>query len=103
MELFAFALVNAHNGAQSPPMADSVEGQFVTCLHSFQDELGGVPVLLIGMLDGGIVARSCSTMNVLFVIDTSICNTKSVWAIASLGRSCFASGGEDGKLIIWQV
>ena len=75
----------------------------MTCLQSFQDELGGVPVLLIGMLDGVIIARSCATMNVLFVIDQSICNTQSVWAITSLGRSCFATGGEDGKLIVWQV
>jgi len=81
----------------------SHKGQFVTCLRVFQDSLGGQPVLLIGMLSGGVVARSCGTMSVLFVIESQVCNTLSVWAIRDLGQSCFATGGDDGNLLVWQV
>jgi hypothetical protein len=72
-------------------------------MQTFQDELGGPRVLLIGMLDGSIVARSCVTMNVLFLIDSTFLQTQSIWAIASLGQSCFVTGGEDSNLILWQV
>lgn len=57
----------------------------------------------MGLLDGGIVVRSCVTMNILFVLDNSICHTKAVWAITSLGQSCFATGGDDGNLVAWRV
>jgi len=81
----------------------SHKGQFVSCLRVFQDSLGGQPVLLIGMVSGGIVARTCSTMSVVFVIDSQFCNTQTVWAIRDLGQSCFATGGDDGNLLVWKV
>lgn len=60
-------------------------------------------MLLVGLLDGSIVARSCASMNILFVLDASICRTKAVWSITNLGQSCFATGGDDGNLIVWKV
>ena len=63
----------------------------------------GVQVLLIGLLDGCIVVRSCSSMNILFTIDSSICRTTAVWSINNLGQSCFATGGDDGNLIVWRI
>lgn len=42
-------------------------------------------------------------MNILFVLDASICRTKAVWSITNLGQSCFATGGDDGNLIVWKI
>jgi WD40 repeat protein len=76
---------------------------FITALRVFQDIMGGIQVLLIGLLDGGIAVRSCGSMNILFFLDSSICHTKAVWSIANLGQSCFATGGDDGNLIVWRI
>ena len=80
-------------------------GAGVTSMCYFQDALGGVPSLIIGLFDSRIVIRSCSTMALLLTLDSSIslCNG-SVWSVVDLGgQSCFASGGDDGKVIMWQV
>lgn len=63
----------------------------------------GVPVLIIGLLDGNIVLRSCITLKILFVVDSGICFTKAIWSIASLGQSCFATGTDDGNVIVWRI
>ena len=76
----------------------------VTSLRTFQDSCGGQLVLLIGLLDGRIVVRSCMTMLIMFTIPNSIYNTKAVWSLTVIpGSSCFAAGGEDGQLIIWRI
>lgn len=75
----------------------------VTAIKLFEDSNGGVPALIIGLIDGWIFIRSCVSLQVLLQLDSSICSTTTVWSIASLGQSCFASGGEDGQLLIWQV
>lgn len=80
-------------------------GASVLSLCYFQDALGGTPSLVIGLSDGRIVIRSCTTMALLLTLDSSIsqCNG-AVWAVTDLGgQSCFASGGDDGKVIMWQV
>lgn len=63
----------------------------------------GVQVLIIGLLDGTIVVRSCVTMKVLFQLDNSICRSLAIWSIADLGQSCFATGSDDGNIVLWKV
>jgi len=76
----------------------------IMSMSLFKDDKGGVPVILLGLADGWILARSCATMNLIFRIDQSFCRTGTVWSIVDLGRmSCFASGGEDKQLICWNV
>jgi hypothetical protein len=55
------------------------------------------------MLDGGLVARSCASMSIMFVIEPNICSTKTIRDIQCLGQGCFATAGDDGNLIVWQV
>ena len=75
----------------------------ITATKCFQDDLGGQKCLLIGLLDGRIVARSCTTMNILFVIDSAVCQTRGVWSILPLGQSCFATGGDDCSVVVWRL
>lgn len=63
----------------------------------------GIQVLLVGLADGSVLVRSAITMTLMIVLDSTLCNTKSVWSIVSLGKSCFAAGGEDGQLICWKI
>jgi len=79
------------------------EGILVTALEVFSDELGGQPVLLVGLSDGRIVIISCRTMKILYTIDSIICTTTTVNCIVSIGSNRFISVGDDGQLIIWQV
>lgn len=74
----------------------------VTALE-YCDDLGGLQALMIGLGNGTIVVRSCASMNILFKLESTICRTRTVWSIKSLGHSCFASGGDDGQMIMWQV
>lgn len=64
-------------------------------------------MLLIGHENGTISVRSCQNlavgMQLLFFIDSGVCKTKNIKAIASLGGSFFASTGEDGNVVIWQI
>ena len=79
-------------------------GVCVTALRCFQDNAGGQLSLLVGLFDGRIVVRSCATMAILFTIPSSTFNTRAVWGLVTIPNSgCFASGGDDGQLIIWQV
>ena len=84
-------------------------GTPVTSLRCFQDIFGGQQTLIIGLLDGRIILRSCATMNILFAINNNLLpsnvHTKAVWSIVSLGvgSSCFATGGDDGQLVVWRV
>ena len=86
-------------------------GEFAfTCTQSdkvtalgYCDDLGGLQALLIGLVNGTMVIRSCSSMNILFKLESTICRTSCIWSIVSLGHSCFASGGDDGQMIMWRV
>ena len=84
-------------------------GTPVTALRCFQDSFGGQQALLVGLMDGRIIMRSCATMNILMAIPNNILpsrvDSKTVWSLLSLGAgsSCFAAGGEDGQLVIWRV
>jgi WD40 repeat protein len=78
-------------------------GQAITTLRAFQDNLGGQPALLIGLMDGSIAVRSCASLSLLFVIPNSVCSTQTTWALQPLGQSCFASAGDDGQLIVWKI
>ena len=60
-------------------------------------------MLLIGLLDGSIWIRSCLTMNLLVVIESSIAYNQAAWSIEPLGQSCFASATDDGQLIVWKI
>lgn len=63
----------------------------------------GQQCLLIGHIDGSIVLRSCATMTKIMVLDPSICYSKTIWSFANLGQSCFASAGDDGNIVVWNV
>lgn len=63
----------------------------------------GVPSLVIGLANGWINIRACSNMALILALDATIYNTQAIWSIKFLGKSCFAAGGEDGQLIIWNV
>lgn len=65
--------------------------------------LTGQQVLLIGLYDGSIWIRSCTTMNLLVIIESSIAYNQATWAIEPLGQSCFASATEDGQVIVWKI
>eukprot|EP01006_Ploeotia_vitrea_P011692 TRINITY_DN31082_c0_g1_i2.p1 TRINITY_DN31082_c0_g1~~TRINITY_DN31082_c0_g1_i2.p1 ORF type:complete len:384 (+),score=-17.56 TRINITY_DN31082_c0_g1_i2:80-1231(+) len=83
-------------------------GVGITSLHVFQDLLGGQQVLLVGLTDGKIMARSCVTMNLLFSLDITNfgpnnIHMQTVWSIASLGHSCFVSSDNTGRVIVWKA
>ena len=79
-------------------------GVCITALQCFQDNAGGQMTLIVGLFDGRIILRSCSTMNILFTVPSNVYNTRAVWSIVAIPNSgCFATGGDDGQLIIWQV
>jgi WD40 repeat protein len=84
-------------------MGSGSHGQVITALRAFQDGVGGQPALLVGLVDGSIAVRSCATLSLLFVIPSATCGTSTVWALEPLGQSCFASGGDDGQLIVWKI
>lgn len=63
-------------------------------------------VLLVGLQTGNIVILSWNTMNPIFTIDgpTTISHQNSVvWSISNFYPGYFATGGDDGKLIIWRT
>ncbi len=64
----------------------------------------GQLVLLVGLMDGRIMIRSCATMALFFVIEASVANTRTVWGFVDMGDEAhFASAGDDGSLIVWNV
>lgn len=83
-------------------MIFSLIPQFYLSIFSFYYS-PGQQVLLIGLLDGSIWIRSCSTMNLLVVIESSIAYNQAAWKIEPLGQSCFASATDDGQLIVWKI
>lgn len=63
----------------------------------------GNQLILVGLSDGRIVVRS-DTMTLLCRLDSHIvCHAGAVWAIENCGSGYFATGGEDGKLILWCI
>lgn len=60
-------------------------------------------MLIIGLLEGSIVVRSCQSMKILFSLDHTICHTKAIWSIVDLGQSCFGTGSDEGNIIVWKV
>jgi hypothetical protein len=61
-------------------------------------------MLLVGTSEGVICARSCVSMNIMFVLDRrTVSHQDTITNIVSLGHSCFASVSDDGHLMIWQV
>jgi WD40 repeat protein len=77
-------------------------GQSVTALK-FCENLGSLQTIIVGLSDGSITIRSCVSMGILFNLEHTICNTKCIWAIIPLGHNCFATGGDDGQLLVWRV
>lgn len=78
-------------------------GAVVTALMSSQDKAGN-RLLVVGLVSGCLVLRSLSTMNVLIRLEQlPVCHTGSVWAMLSLGSGYFATGGDDGRLVVWCV
>lgn len=75
----------------------------ITAMSVFQDGYNGVQSLIIGLADGWINVRACSTMALIFSLDSTLYKTRTVWGIQFLGKSCFAVAGEDGQLIVWKV
>jgi WD40 repeat protein len=80
-----------------------VHSSMVTSLKAFKDGHGGVQVLIIGLLQGTIVIRSCLSMKILFNLDQSICHTKAIWSLVDMGHSCFGAGSDDGNVVVWTV
>lgn len=77
-------------------------------IHCFCYCFVGQPTLLIGLSDGKIMARSCVTMGLLFSIDIANfgphkIHMQTVWALTSLGHSCFVSSDNTGRVIIWRA
>ena len=75
----------------------------VTSMCYFQDTHGGVPMLLIGHENGSISARSCLTMKLLFFVEAVVCKTRNIRRIMDVGKSCFATTGDDGNVIVWSI
>lgn len=65
--------------------------------------LAGVQVLIVGMVDGFIFIRSCVTMKILFMINSSFCHTRTIWSMVDLGQSCFCTGSDEGSVIVWRI
>jgi len=80
-------------------------GVCVCSMKTFQDGFGGQQVLIIGLYDGRIVLRSCACMVILLTIPNSAFKTKAMWSIVNIdrGSSCFATGSEDGQLLVWRI
>jgi hypothetical protein len=57
----------------------------------------------VGLADGNIVCRSCISLNSIFVIDSTVLSTQTIWSIVSLGKSCFGTAGEDGHIVVWKI
>jgi hypothetical protein len=63
----------------------------------------GNQLLLVGLSDGRISMLS-ESMQLLCRLDSHIlCHNGAVWAIENCGQGFFASGGDDGKLILWKI
>jgi WD40 repeat protein len=62
--------------------------------------LPGNNILLVGLINGVILFRS-STMQLLFRLE--MYHSGPVWSIANCGPGYVASGGDDGRLIIWDI
>jgi len=61
-------------------------------------------LLLVGLSDGKIIARSWKCLNDLVVIDQTVINhTGEVWSIKSCSSCVVSTGGGDGKLIVWNL
>lgn len=75
----------------------------VTCLCSFQDNVGGVPLLLVGLQDGRVMMRSALTMDLLVTIDGQLHQNRPVWDILHVGQSCFVSAGDSGFVVVCRV
>lgn len=75
----------------------------IASLAVFQDTLGGEQCLIIGLIDGRILIRSCVTMSLLLSMDGAAHSNQTVWSIVTIGHSCFASAGESGALVVWKV
>lgn len=77
------------------------------CFHSVffccAMRIAGVQVLIVGLMDGTIVVRSCVSMKILFCLDQSICHTKTIWSIVDLGQSCFGTGSDEGNIVVWKI
>eukprot|EP01041_Mallomonas_annulata_P007239 gene7239-14770_t len=78
-------------------------GTVVTALLSSQDTSGN-RLLIVGLVSGAIVIRSLFTSNALLRIEgVSIGHKEAVWSMVNLGAGFFATGGEDGRLIVWKI
>jgi len=78
----------------------------VTTMTTFQDDAQqGQACLVIALFDGRIFLRSCSTLDIVFVLTPQMSGAVSsiIWSLKSLGHSCFASGHDDGNIVIWQI
>eukprot|EP00607_Mallomonas_marina_P002352 CAMPEP_0182425288 /NCGR_PEP_ID=MMETSP1167-20130531/11656_1 /TAXON_ID=2988 /ORGANISM="Mallomonas Sp, Strain CCMP3275" /LENGTH=402 /DNA_ID=CAMNT_0024605825 /DNA_START=127 /DNA_END=1335 /DNA_ORIENTATION=+ len=78
-------------------------GEVITSLLFTQDKAGN-RLLVVGLAPGSMIIRSLSTMNILIRIEAvSVCHVEAVWAMMNLGNGYFATGGNDGRLVVWNV
>jgi len=75
----------------------------VSCLSGFQDTMGGIPLLLVGLSDGRVMMRSALTMELLVVLDGQAHQNQPIWSILNVGRSCFATSSNTGFLAVCNV
>mmetsp|Transcript_7472 Transcript_7472/g.11100 ORF Transcript_7472/g.11100 Transcript_7472/m.11100 type:complete len:394 (+) Transcript_7472:75-1256(+) len=76
------------------------EGTVVTALASAEDGYGGI-VVLVGLSDGKIIIRSWKCLDDLIVLDQHVRHRGEVWCIKSCFPGVVATGGADGKVIVW--
>jgi hypothetical protein len=60
-------------------------------------------VLVVGLADGSFVIRSTLTMALLMSFDPSLSGNQPIWSIVNLGKSCFATAGDDGNMTVWKI
>lgn len=64
----------------------------------------GVPLMLVGLMNGSLLGRSRNSMTLLFRIDSSFCRTSQVTSIQDMGqRSAFVLVGTEGQLLCWSL
>jgi len=86
-------------------MKDEAMGQGVVCLNSI-DDTGGNKLLLCGLEKGNVMIRHFpSFMNLMVLSSQYSCGHDggAVRCIEIGPNNCFFTGGEDGKVMVWQI
>jgi hypothetical protein len=93
-------------------------------IYYYYYDIVGIPLLLIGLQDGSIIARSRLSMNLLFRIpgdwlrtgppshtnpthnttSSIVPNAPSIWGLKDLGQhGSFVAVNQEGKMILWSI